>query len=133
MSKKIIISEEERNTILSMHKDLIQKTWIFEQEEDNMSDEMMMSDLSAKKFGPLVHLSGNGEEIMGSEIDGGWEFYNNEDVILTMEEVCTTLGCSLEQLKETIGADDEAENIDDLVDDMDDELEDDMSDEFEDE
>lgn len=126
MKKRILISESERNEILSMHKDLIKSTWLFEAEEDEfeIEDESMSSDLTVEKFGPLVYITGNGEKFMGSEIDAGWEFYNNEDVIVTMEEMCGALGCSLEQLKDTIGVDDESEEIDDLVDDADDELED---------
>lgn len=126
MKKRMIISESEREKILSMHKNLIQSTWgINEAEEDEINIDIQdepSSDLTVEKFGPLVYLTGNGEKFMGSEIDGGWEFYNNEDVIVTMEEMCGALGCSLEQLKDTVGIDDEAEEIDAMVDIEDDEL-----------
>ena len=125
MKKRMIISESERETILSMHKNLIQSTWnINEAEEDDIDiEDEPSSDLTVEKFGPLVYLQGNGEKFMGSEIDGGWEFYNAEDVIVTMEEMCGALGCSLEQLKDTVGIDDESEEIDAMVDIEDDELE----------
>jgi hypothetical protein len=126
MKKRMIISESEREKILSMHKNLIQSTWgINEAEEDEFNIDIQdepSSDLTVEKFGPLVYLTGNGEKFMGSEIDGGWEFYNAEDVIVTMEEMCGALGCSLEQLKDTVGIDDEAEEIDAMVDIEDDEL-----------
>lgn len=126
MKKRMIISESEREKILSMHKNLIQSTWgINEAEEDEINIDIQdepSSDLTVEKFGPLVYLTGNGEKFMGSEIDGGWEFYNNEDVIVTMEEMCGALGCSLEQLKDTVGIDDDAEEIDAMVDIEDDEL-----------
>lgn len=126
MKKRMIISESEREKILSMHKNLIQSTWgINEAEEDEINIDIQdepSSDLTVEKFGPLVYLTGNGEKFMGSEIDGGWEFYNSEDVIVTMEEMCGALGCSLEQLKDTVGIDDEAEEIDAMVDIEDDEL-----------
>ena len=126
MKKRRIISESEREKILSMHKNLIQSTWgINEAEEDEFNIDIQdepSSDLTVEKFGPLVYLTGNGEKFMGSEIDGGWEFYNAEDVIVTMEEMCGALGCSLEQLKDTVGIDDEAEEIDAMVDIEDDEL-----------
>jgi hypothetical protein len=127
MKKRMIISESEREKILSMHKKLIQSTWgINEAEEDEINFDIQdepSSDLTVEKFGPLVYLTGNGEKFMGSEIDGGWEFYNAEDVIVTMEEMCGALGCSLEELKDTVGIDDEAEEIDAMVDIEDDELE----------
>jgi hypothetical protein len=127
MKKRMIISESEREKILSMHKNLIQSTWgINEAEEDEINFDIQdepSSDLTVEKFGPLVYLTGNGEKFMGSEIDGGWEFYNAEDVIVTMEEMCGALGCSLEELKDTVGIDDEAEEIDAMVDIEDDELE----------
>lgn len=125
MKKRMIISESEREKILSMHKNLIQSTWnINEAEEDEIDiEDEPSSDLTVEKFGPLVYLQGNGEKFMGSEIDGGWEFYNAEDVIVTMEEMCGALGCSLEQLKDTVGIDDESEEIDAMVDIEDDELE----------
>lgn len=125
MKKRMIISESEREKILSMHKNLIQSTWnINEAEEDDIDiEDEPSSDLTVEKFGPLVYLQGNGEKFMGSEIDGGWEFYNAEDVIVTMEEMCGALGCSLEQLKDTVGIDDESEEIDAMVDIEDDELE----------
>jgi hypothetical protein len=126
MKKRMIISESEREKILSMHKNLIQSTWgINEAEEDEFNIDIQdepSSDLTVEKFGPLVYLTGNGEKFMGSEIDGGWEFYNAEDVIVTMEEMCGALGCSLEQLKDTVGIDAEAEEIDAMVDIEDDEL-----------
>ena len=126
MKKRMIISESEREKILSMHKNLIQSTWgINEAEEDEFNIDIQdepSSDLTVEKFGPLVYLTGNGEKFMGSEIDGGWEFYNAEDIIVTMEEMCGALGCSLEQLKDTVGIDDEAEEIDAMVDIEDDEL-----------
>jgi hypothetical protein len=126
MKKRMIISESEKEKILSMHKNLIQSTWgINEAEEDEFNIDIQdepSSDLTVEKFGPLVYLTGNGEKFMGSEIDGGWEFYNAEDVIVTMEEMCGALGCSLEQLKDTVGIDDEAEEIDAMVDIEDDEL-----------
>ena len=126
MKKRMIISESEREKILSMHKNLIQSTWgINEAEEDEINIDIQdepSSDLTVEKFGPLVYLTGNGEKFMGSEIDGGWEFYNAEDVIVTMEEMCGALGCSLEQLKDTVGIDDDAEEIDAMVDIEDDEL-----------
>ena len=125
MKKRMIISESEREKILSMHKNLIQSTWnINEAEEDEIDiEDEPSSDLTVEKFGPLVYLQGNGEKFMGSEIDGGWEFYNAEDVIVTMEEMCAALNCSLEQLKDTVGIDDEAEELDAMVDIEDDELE----------
>lgn len=127
MKKRMIISESEREKILSMHKKLIQSTWgINEAEEDEFDIDIQnepSSDLMVEKFGPLVYLQGNGEKFMGSEIDGGWEFYNSEEVIVTMEEMCGALGCSLEELKDTVGIDDEAEEIDAMVDIEDDELE----------
>ena len=120
MKKRMIISESEREKILSMHKNLIQSTWgINEAEEDEFDIDIQdepSSDLMVEKFGPLVYLE-------GSEIDGGWEFYNSEEVIVTMEEMCGALGCSLEELKDTVGIDDEAEEIDAMVDIEDDELE----------
>ena len=126
MKKRMIISESEREKILSMHKNLIQSTWgINEAEEDEFNIDIQdepSSDLTVEKFGPLVYLTGNGEKFMGSKIDGGWEFYNAEDVIVTREEMCGALGCSLEQLKDTVGIDDEAEEIDAMVDIEDDEL-----------
>jgi hypothetical protein len=126
MKKRMIISESEREKILSMHKNLIQSTWgINEAEEDEINFDIQdepSSDLAVEKFGQLVYLTGNGEKFMGSEIDGGWEFYNTEDIIVTMEEMCGALGCSLEQLKDTVGIDDEAEEIDAMVDIEDDEL-----------
>jgi len=129
MKKRMIISESEREKILSMHKNLIQSTWgINEAEEDELDVDIDIqdepsSDLTVEKFGPLVYLQGNGEKFMGSEIDGGWEFYNAEEVIVTMEEMCGALGCSLEELKDAVGIDDEAEEIDAMVDIEDDELE----------
>jgi len=127
MKKRMIISESEREKILSMHKNLIQSTWgINEAEEDEINFDIQdepSSDLTVEKFGPLVYLTGNGEKFMGSEIDGGWEFYNAEDIIVTMEEMCGALGCSLEELKDTVGIDDEAEEIEAMVDIEDDELE----------
>jgi hypothetical protein len=127
MKKRMIISESEREKILSMHKNLIQSTWgINEAEEDEFNIDIQdepSSDLTVEKFGPLVYLTGNGEKFMGSEIDGGWEFYNAEDIIVTMEEMCGALGCSLEELKDTVGIDDEAEEIEAMVDIEDDELE----------
>ena len=126
MKKRMIISESEREKILSMHKNLIQSTWgINEAEEDEINIDIQdepSSDLTVEKFGPLVYLTGNGEKFMGSEIDGGGEFYNADDVIVTMEEMCGALGCSLEQLKDTVGIDDDAEEIDAMVDIEDDEL-----------
>lgn len=123
MKKRTLISESERNEILSMHKNLIKSTWSLKEEEEDVFGDEMSSDLTTEKFGPLVYITGNGEKFMGSEIDGGWEFYNNEDVIVTMEDMCAALGCSLEQLKDTVGIDDEAEEIDAMVDMEDDELE----------
>ena len=127
MKKRMLISESERETILSMHKNLIQSTWkLNEAEEDEFDveiDDEPMADLTVEKFGPLVYVTGNGEKFMGTEIDGGWEFYNAEDVIVTMEEMCAALNCSLEQLKDTVGIDDEAEELDAMVDIEDDELE----------
>ena len=127
MKKRMIISESEREKILSMHKNLIQSTWgINEAEEDEFDIDIQdepSSDLMVEKFGPLVYLHGNGEKFMGSEIEGGWEFYNSEEVIVTMEEMCGALGCSLEELKDAVGIDDEAEEIDAMVDIEDDELE----------
>lgn len=127
MKKRMIISESEREKILSMHKNLIQSTWNINEAEEDETDidveDEPSSDLTVEKFGPLVYLQGNGEKFMGSEIDGGWEFYNAEDVIVTMEEMCGALGCSLEQLKDTVGIDDESEEIDAMVDIEDDELE----------
>lgn len=121
MKKRTIISESERAEILSMHKNLIKSTWVLKEDEDEIDD--MSSDLSVEKFGPLVYITGNGEKFMGSEIESGWEFYNNEDVIVTVDEMCAALGCSVEQLKDTVGMDDEAEEIDAIVDAQDDELE----------
>lgn len=127
MKKRMLISESERENILSMHKNLIQSTWkLNEAEEDEFNldiEDEPMGDLTTEKFGPLVYITGNGEKFMGTEIDGGWEFYNSEDVIVTMEEMCAALGCSLEQLKDTVGIDDEAEELDAMVDIEDDELE----------
>jgi hypothetical protein len=127
MKKRMIISESEREKILCMHKYLIQSTWgINDAEEDEINFDIQdepSSDLAVEKFGPLVYLTGNGEKFMGSEIDGGWEFYNAEDIIVTMEEMCGALGCSLEELKDTVGIDDEAEEIEAMVDIEDDELE----------
>ena len=121
MKKRTIISESERAEILSMHKNLIKSTWVLKEDEDEIDD--MSSDLSVEKFGPLVYITGNGEKFMGSEIESGWEFYNNEDVIVTVDEMCAALGCSVDQLKDTVGMDDEAEEIDAMVDAQDDELE----------
>jgi len=121
MKKRTIISESERAEILSMHKNLIKSTWVLKEDEDDIDD--MSSDLSVEKFGPLVYITGNGEKFMGSEIESGWEFYNNEDVIVTVDEMCAALGCSVDQLKDTVGMDDEAEEIDAMVDAQDDELE----------
>jgi len=121
MKKRTIISESERAEILSMHKNLIKSTWVLKEDEDEIDD--MSSDLSVEKFGPLVYITGNGEKFMGSEIESGWEFYNNEDVIVTVDEMCAALGCSVDQLKDTVGMDDEAEEIDAIVDAQDDELE----------
>ena len=121
MKKRTIISESERAEILSMHKNLIKSTWVLKEDEDEIDD--MSSDLSVEKFGPLVYITGNGEKFMGSEIESGWEFYNNEDVIVTIDEMCAALGCSVDQLKDTVGMDDEAEEIDAMVDAQDDELE----------
>ena len=122
MNRRIILNENERSKILSMHRNEIKKMFI--REDDDMSDEDFMddetpeemeTDLTVEKFGPIVSIEGNGEKFMGSEIDGGWEFYNNEDVIVTMDEMCSALGCSMEQLKETLGIDDDSEEIDDFV------------------
>ena len=121
MKKRTIISESERAEILSMHKNLIKSTWVLKEDEDEIDD--VSSDLSVEKFGPLVYITGNGEKFMGSEIESGWEFYNNEDVIVTVDEMCAALGCSVDQLKDTVGMDDEAEEIDAMVDAQDDELE----------
>ena len=77
MKKRTIISESERAEILSMHKNLIKSTWVLKEDEDEIDD--VSSDLSVEKFGPLVYITGNGEKFMGSEIESGWEFYNNED------------------------------------------------------
>ena len=121
MKKRTIISESERAEILSMHKNLIKSTWVLKEDEDEIDD--VSSDLSVEKFGPLVYIAGNGEKFMGSEIESGWEFYNNEDVIVTVDEMCAALGCSVDQLKDTVGMDDEAEEIDAMVDAQDDELE----------
>lgn len=121
MKKRTIISESERAEILSMHKNLIKSTWVLKEDEDEIDD--VSSDLSVEKFGPLVYITGNGEKFMGSEIESGWEFYNNEDVIVTVDEMCAALGCSVDQLKDTVGMDDEAEEIDAIVDAQDDELE----------
>ena len=121
MKKRTIISESERAEILSMHKNLIKSTWVLKEDEDVIDD--MSSDLSVEKFGPLVYITGNGEKFMGSEIESGWEFYNNEDVIVTVDEMCAALGCSVDQLKDAVGMDDEAEEIDAMVDAQDDELE----------
>ena len=93
------------------------------EEEDDVFGDDISSDLTVEKFGPLVYITGNGEKFMGSEIESGWEFYNNEDVIVTVDEMCAALGCSVEQLKDTVGMDDEAEEIDAIVDAQDDELE----------
>ena len=122
MKKRTIISESERAEILSMHKNLIKSTWTLKEEEDDVFGDDISSDLTVEKFGPLVYITGNGEKFMGSEIESGWEFYNNEDVIVTVEEMCAALNCSIEQLKDTVGMDDEAEEIDAMVDIEDDEL-----------
>lgn len=121
MNRRIILNEDERSKILSMHRNEIKKAFIRE-DDDNINDfiddetpEEMTTDLDVEKFGPLVSIEGNGEKFMGSEIDGGWEFYNNEDVIVTMDEMCSALGCSMEELKDVLGIDDESEEIDDVV------------------
>jgi hypothetical protein len=122
MNRRIILNEDERSKILSMHRNEIKKAFIRE-DDDTSGDEFMGDDtpeemevdLNVEKFGPLVSIEGNGEKFMGSEIDGGWEFYNNEDVIVTMDEMCSALSCSMEQLKDTLGIDDESEEIDDIV------------------
>ena len=122
MNRRIILNEDERSKILSMHRNEIKKMFI--REDDDISDDDFMdddtpeeitTDLTVERFGPLASVEGNGEKFMGSEIDGGWEFYNNEDVIVTMDEMCSALGCSMEQLKDTLGVDDESEEIDDVV------------------
>ena len=62
MKKRMVISESEREKILSMHKNLIQSTWgINEAEEDEFDIDIQdepSSDLMVEKFGPLVYLEG---------------------------------------------------------------------------
>ena len=120
MNRRITLNESERNKILSMHKTAIINSWINEDEDDNDDIQLLnvpsddefstddenietSSDLEIEKFGPLVYITGNGEKFMGSEIDGGWEFYNEDEVIVNMEEMCAALACSIEQLKDELG------------------------------